>query len=538
MKKARVGLIIDDKLQPWNIFDLFEKSYQSNIYEISCIIIQESHNYKRKTIIKSINEFCFKFISFFERIFVKRFINTDTFFKKYPISLFDVKKIYVKPIVSKSGFVHRFSKEDLKKIKEENLDILIRGGSGILRGDILTICKNGIISFHHGDNNVNRGTPPGFWEVYNREKSTGFIIQILTEELDGGNVIFKGNLPTSFFYTLNMVKLYKKANVFMHLILEDIFKKNEIRSYSKRPYDKPLYLIPTIKKQIIYLFKTFLYLLIKLVRKILRKKQKWNVAYQYSDDWRDISIRKSKIFKNPPNSFVADPFLYRYNEKDYCFVEEYDFSLNKGHISVYEINKQGEKYIGKALSENFHLSYPNVFDFNGEIYMIPESSAAKEIRLYKCLNFPLKWQFETVLIPNVSAVDSNIFRLKNKWWILTNVDSSDSGEHCSELHAFHSDNLISNEWKSHPMNPLIFDSRRSRNAGIIFENDNIYRSYQIQGWDRYGEGVGVARIIELNEQKFSEHVEFELSADGFKRALGMHTYNFKNGIMVTDFVSL
>ena len=88
------------------------------------------------------------------------------------------------------------------------------------------------------------------------------------------------------------------------------------------------------------------------------------------------------------------------------------------------------------------------------------------------------------------------------------------------------------------MNPLIFDSRRSRNAGIIFENDNIYRSYQIQGWDRYGEGVGVARIIELNEQKFSEHVEFELSADGFKRALGMHTYNFKNGIMVTDFVSL
>ena len=95
-----------------------------------------------------------------------------------------------------------------------------------------------------------------------------------------------------------------------------------------------LYLIPTIKHQIIYLFKTFLYLLLKLVRKILRKKQKWNVAYQYSDDWRDISIRKSKIFKNPPNSFVADPFLYRYNEKDYCFVEEYDFSLKKGHISV------------------------------------------------------------------------------------------------------------------------------------------------------------------------------------------------------------
>ena len=34
MKKARVGLIIDNN-QPWNIFDLIKKSYQSDTYEIS-----------------------------------------------------------------------------------------------------------------------------------------------------------------------------------------------------------------------------------------------------------------------------------------------------------------------------------------------------------------------------------------------------------------------------------------------------------------------------------------------------------------------
>ncbi len=538
MKKARVGLIIDDKLQPWNIFDLFEKSYQSNIYEISCIIIQESHNYKRKTIIKSINEFCFKFISFFERIFVKRFINTGTFFKKYPISLFDTKKIYVKPIVSKSGFVHKFSKEDINKIKMEKLDILVRGGSGILRGEILNICKNGIISFHHGDNDVNRGSPPGFWEVYKREKSTGFIIQILNEELDGGDVVFKGNIPTSYFYTLNMIKLYKKANIFMHILLEDIFKKHNIKVFSKKPFDKPLYLMPSLKHQLIYLFKTFLYLMKKLFNKIIGRKLKWNVAYQYSNDWRDISIRKSKIIQNPPNSFIADPFLFRRNQKDYCFVEEYDFSLKKGHISVYEINDKREKYIGKVIDENFHLSYPNVFENNGQIYMIPESSAAKEIRLYRCLDFPLKWKLEKVLINNISAVDSNIFKLNNKWWILTNVDTSNSGEHCSELHAFYSENLISNNWTSHPKNPLIFDSQKARNAGIIFDNDNIFRSFQIQGWDRYGEGVGVSKITKLDEYEYKEKIEFKLSSDSFKDAIGTHTYNFKNGIMVTDFVSL
>ena len=172
-----------------------------------------------------------------------------------------------------------------------------------------------------------------------------------------------------------MIRLYKKANVFMHILLEDIFKENHIRLYSKRPYDKPLYLVPAIKHQIIYLVKTFLYLLVKLKRKILRKKLIWNVAFQYCDDWRDISIRKSKIIKNPPNSFIADPFLFRHKEKDFCFVEEYDFLQNKGHISVYEINKNGEKFLGNVLTEDFHLSYPNVFEYNGQIFMIPESSA-------------------------------------------------------------------------------------------------------------------------------------------------------------------
>tara|TARA_B100001175_G_scaffold271449_1_gene244158 strand:+ start:17074 stop:18693 length:1620 start_codon:yes stop_codon:yes gene_type:complete len=538
MSKARVGLIIDNKSQSWSIFDLIEKSLKSNDYEISCLIIQESHFVKRKNIVKSINEFCFKVIAFFERIFVKRFINTNEFFKKHPINSFDLKKISVKPIVSKSGFVHKFSTEDINKIKKENLDILVRGGSGILRGEILNICKKGIISFHHGDNDVNRGSPPGFWEVYKREKSTGFVIQILNEELDGGDVIFKGNIPTSYFYTLNMIKLYKKANVFMHLLLEDIFKKNNVKVFSKKPYDKPLYLIPSIGDQLIYLFKTFKYLLKKLFNKILGRKLKWNVAYQYSNDWRDISIRKSKIIKNPPNSFIADPFLFRRNQKDYCFVEEYDFSLKKGHISVYEFNDEREKYIGKVIDENFHLSYPNVFEDNGQIYMIPESSAAKEVRLYRCLDFPLKWKLEKVLINNISAVDSNIFKLNNKWWILTNIDTSNSGEHCSELHAFYSENLISNNWTSHPKNPLIFDSQIARNAGIIFDNDNIFRSFQIQGWDKYGEGVGVSKIIKLDEHDYKEKIEFKLSSDSFKDATGTHTYNFKNGIMVTDFVSL
>ena len=538
MKKAKIGLILDDKLQSWNIKDLIEKSLESNVYEISCIIVQKNISITNSSFIKKINEYFFKFISFFERKFVQRYIDVSTFFKKHSIDSFGIKIIEVSPNVSKSGFIYRYNDEDLNKIKEEGLDILIRGGSGILRGDILNLCRGGIISFHHGDNEVNRGTPPGFWEVYNREKTTGFIIQILNEELDAGKVLFKGKIPTSFFYTLNMVRLYLKANIFMHIVLEKIFENKKINTYPKKPYDKPLYLIPSLKHQLIYLFQTWLYLLKKIVRRLQRKKLLWNVAYQYVDDWKDVSLRKSKIIPNPINSFIADPFLFRFEEKDFCFVEEYDFKSNKGHISAYEFSNQEESFLGTVIKEDFHMSYPNVFKHNGDIYMIPETSAAKEIRLYICEEFPMKWRYKKTLISNVSAVDSNIFYLNNYWWLLTNIDSSNSGDHCSELHAFYSEDLLTNEWKPHLKNPLVFDPLRARNAGMIFEDGSIYRSYQIQGWDKYGEGFGIAKILTLDKENFKEKVEFEVSSDYFKNSIGTHTYNFKNGIMVTDFLSI
>ena len=81
---------------------------------------------------------------------------------KHPISKFAVKKIYIEPEVSSSFLFYRYKDTDIEKIKKLNLDLIIRGGSGILKGAVLDICKLGIISFHHGDNDLNRGGPQAF----------------------------------------------------------------------------------------------------------------------------------------------------------------------------------------------------------------------------------------------------------------------------------------------------------------------------------------------------------------------------------------
>ena len=58
----------------------------------------------------------------------------------------DFKKIKNNGIWSKSKFVLSIPLKDIKVLKKEKFDVLIRTGSGILKGDILKVPKFGI--FH------------------------------------------------------------------------------------------------------------------------------------------------------------------------------------------------------------------------------------------------------------------------------------------------------------------------------------------------------------------------------------------------------
>ena len=72
----------------------------------------------------------------------------------------------------------------------------------------------------------------GFWEIINKSPKTGFTIQVLTEELDGGMVLKRGNFMTKSTFSLNQVYLYCKANYYMKEILDFIIKNKKLPIYS------------------------------------------------------------------------------------------------------------------------------------------------------------------------------------------------------------------------------------------------------------------------------------------------------------------
>ncbi len=237
-----------------------------------------------------------------------------------------------------------------------------------------------------------------------------------------------------------------------------------------------------------------------------------------------------------PQIVLLPLFVVYRNGRHICYVEDYDYDTSLGTITAVEIDRDKHTELGKVLVEDFHLSYPFLFEDSGELYMCPETHQAKQIRIYKCTDFPLGWELHKVIMSDVSTVDTNLFKFDSRWWMLTNIDSSGTGEQCSELHLFYADTFDSTEWTPHPLNPIIFDSLKARNGGLLFDGTDIYRVFKVQGFDLYGASMGLAKITELTTQTYTEELFCSITPDYFKNLYGNHTYSFDHGLMVLDFV--
>lgn len=553
MPRLRVGLIVDESDQSSFIWDTFNSSRKSDWYSIEALIVQSEVRGRRRNLMlrivdkvrrdglkNALARALFRAVQTFEfKLLARRDPRLLDLVREYPLDLFDVQKLSVSPEISPSGFIYRYGDSDIAAIRDLGLDILIRGGSGILRGEILDVCRFGIISFHHADNKVNRGGPAGFWEVFNRDPSTGFIIQILSSELDGGDVIFRGSTATEALYTRNMLKIFSKSNIFLHRTIEQIAAAGRLPQIEpKLPYAYPLYSYPTLLQLFDYIFRTFKY---KTSRKFLKVRgisnNRWSIAYQFVDDWRSVALRKSRVIKNPPGRFLADPFVTVKDGRAVAYVEDCSYRSSRGKISAYELTRTGYTELGCALEEEFHLSYPFLFQHDDVLYMCPESHESRDIRIYKCVDFPLQWELRSVLVRDIAAVDTNIFEHDGRFWMLTNIDSSPWGDFSSELHAFYSDSLDSSNWIPHPGNPVVFDSKRARNGGLILDGSDIYRIFQIQDFDTYGAAMGVAKIVELNCSDYREEIICEIPPRFYSRIGGTHTLSYNQGVLVTDFVN-
>ncbi len=545
MRALKIGLLVSSTLSNKYEYDLALWARGRANIKISHLIVYARHRdsewgrvadiFLRQGLYALLSKLLFRLIVSVEKLLLKRnSLHSDHY------QIFDLGKLVdevltISPIVSKSGFVYRFSAEDIERIKALDFDLLIRCGAGILHGDVLHASRLGIISIHHGDNRINRGSPAGFWECYYEWPQTGFVIQRLTEELDAGEVLVRGSFGTRFYYSLNQAHLCKKSNAHLKNLLNRIASTGELPSpeNTPSPYSGILYRTPELHQSVAYGFKVLKRIAKRRIPKMLMLREKWGISL-LSGKWDKSVLWRSTEVKNPRGRYWADPFLFSYQGRTFCFVEDFVCKTNRAHITALEI--VGTKVVehGIAVKEPFHLSFPFLFQYKGELYMCPECSESGQIRIYRCTEFPLKWELQKVVMEGVSAADTMLFEKGGQWWMLTSLDESGVVDHCSELYLFSSDSPLDTNWTPHPLNPIRIDASGGRNAGLIIDGEKLFRLAQRQGFDQYGQGLLVYEIKIISESVYLEELVSEINPT-FRRGLrGTHHLSTDGKTTVID----
>lgn len=454
--------------------------------------------------------------------------------------LADVPYITVHPL--RKGFTDRIPDDELEAIRSHRLDVLFRFGFRIIRGGILGAAQHGVWSFHHDDNLEYRGGPPLFWEIYEQNPVSGTILQILTDSLDGGRVIYRGHSSTdkSSLYR-NRNPIYWKTAEYALRRLRNLNERGmeyieSLPTYREEiPYTRGIYRTPNALKMGGFMARLFSgSLRARVSARLGGSHPQWFLAIRRrtaSHSFDDATGYKIMV---PPNDrFYADPFLFKKNGKTFLFLEDLRYSEGRALISCCELSPDGTPGpVIEVLRRPYHLSYPFLFEESGEIYMIPETKGNRTVELYRATNFPTEWTLETILLSDIYAVDATIQKIGAKYWMFVGL-SNGRYSNCDELGIFFSD-ALKGPWMAHPANPVLSDVRSARPAGALFyDQGRLIRPSQDCA-KAYGYATVFSEVLTLTETEYEERPVTRLDPGWVKGNLGTHTYTRTDEFEVID----
>jgi hypothetical protein len=379
----------------------------------------------------------------------------------------------------------------------------------------------------------------GFWPACSGGDTTGFEIRHFNANGEE-QTLLRGRVATQYYYLLNQAALREKASHYLKAIVGRFAASGKAETLGfLAPEESGAPVYPTAAQSLLYLGRLLCRVGKRTVRKFLSVDYCWHVAV-VACGWREAFQWRTRPYTiaNPVGRYLADPFVISKDGRRVCFVEDYDLASSRGRISAYALDDNGASFIGVALAENFHLSFPYIFEYEGTLYMCPETSGAGDIRVYKCLEFPLRWTLEKIIMKDVSAVDTMLFEKGGKWWMLTNIDPAGLGDFQLELCVFSADSPLDDAWTPHPQNPVLVDATRARNGGLLREGEGLFRVAQRQGFDFYGKSTSVNEIVRIDDGNYIETLVAEVSPAFEPGAVGTHHLHSDGSITVLDFARL
>lgn len=227
----------------------------------------------------------------------------------------------------------------------------------------------------------------------------------------------------------------------------------------------------------------------------------WSVGYGSSKNFPEkmtidakaiYSIEKLKV-QNDSTVFLADPFFVKEKDTFYIFFEHATIKSNADIGLLTSIDGKNYQYRGTVLSQKFHLSYPQVFKYKDDFYMLPESKQANAVLLYKSHRFPNDWRVCDTLIDNVQLVDPSIY-------ISDTLNIMVATDYAKNMYVYRADSLFG-KWELHKK-PIALIGTESRAGGRFFA-DKKGLILPVQDFSNgYGYGVSMYRFS-FNEGSYT-----------------------------------
>ncbi|MGX9120878.1 glucosamine inositolphosphorylceramide transferase family protein [Mesorhizobium sp. BHbsci] len=270
---------------------------------------------------------------------------------------------------------------------------------------------------------------------------------------------------------------------------------------------------------------------IKFLDILARGGRMWGIGWRFDESagLLDKGEAAFRVLTGNADSYLADPFPFRHQGQDFIFVEQYLYSKNRGCIAVVTVNRDGTAGASRiVVEEPHHLSYPFVFEQDGQIWMIPESGAARNVSLYRAVEFPYRWTREACLMEGIEGYDTTPLWHAGGFWFFVSprLWRSTSWDVLSLYRA----ESLTGSWTPHAANPVLIDARLSRPAGAVIRHGG--RTLRpVQDCARvYGGAVTFCQIDALGPSEFAQTPVGRI----WSGALGCHTYNRRSGLEVID----
>jgi hypothetical protein len=482
----RIGIIIESFLQPRWVRKSLEDALASGLCTFALVV-------KVKPQKNAGGSFLYKFYNRIDR----RLFRTDA------TELVNIEDLFGEiPVI-----------DDVNKIAEFNVDLLINFAAPELNEKLSSLARLGVWFYSFGN-------APGFNEVMYQLPITHSSLRSLKET---EQIIYYSASPTlsRFSVGLNNNTCYWKSAAFVARALRDLHEaQTTVLDLNHRP--SPLPGNAAVSQM-------FLKLSGRAVARAFEKFstfEQWILAYRFDRD-------EFKYLIPPAGRFWADPFQIKVDGRYYIFFEDYVNSAGKAHISVVEVDRNGISGPTEALNLDCHLSYPFVFQWQGDYYMIPETGDRNVVELFRASSFPTKWEPEKILIEANHPLDATLIDVNGTWWMFVNIQEEGVAVNWDELHLYYAESPLG-PWKAHARNPVVSDVRSARPAGRLFwSKDVLYRPSQDSSL-RYGYATTISKVEKLSPSAYKETEVLKILPDWDNDIVGIHTLNLTDEMTVID----